>query len=265
MLGFVLLCCLVEKVTAVKSTTASPPTVANNKTITTTILPQTTTKTTTSWVNSSRVLTSQEITKQNNTTPFSFTKEPSTGRSRETSGPDPGNSGIQVQIKGNKSMTATGRNTTGEARGIVRETRNQPEATRNVVNVIIGLMISLIVIGGVAGGAVFYWFRKRHKNDRSQSDQDSLAATYSTVEKAITPDMEPTRDDQNAYEEIKDRKNPLYAGGDGFNTYEEVKARENPSYNGSDDHNTVTIKESNNPTYESMDDALKRTIEAGIS
>ena len=140
-------------VTAVKSTTASPPTVANNKTITTTILPQTTTKTTTSWVNSSSVLTSQEITKENNTTPFSFTKAPSTGRSRETS----------ATSAKHKSMTATGLqyNTTGEARGIVRETRNQPKATRNVVNVIISLMISLIVIGGVAGGAVFYWFRKR--------------------------------------------------------------------------------------------------------
>ena len=52
-------------------------------------------------------------------------------------------------------MTEPGRST-AEA-----ETGNEPKATGDVINAIIGLMISLIVIGGVVGGAVFYRYRKR--------------------------------------------------------------------------------------------------------
>lgn len=153
----------------------------------------------------------------------------------------------------------------------------------------------------VKGFAIVCLCRRRLKN-KSCRDQDRLSAAYSTPGDVSALDMKQNSVPNNnvlysdiskmeksdlsfktsengrvqsysTYDEIKDRKNPLYSSSDNPNIYEELKENKNPLYSGTasgdtekgrkrinpvyERVHTENRRKRNNPVYESMSDVMK--------
>ncbi|XP_078346119.1 uncharacterized protein LOC144631547 isoform X2 [Oculina patagonica] len=228
--------------------------------------------------------------KQNDTTTTPFTNMSTRTPDTTTRSSDftKDTSTTDLPTEQHTSTNEPGKSTATEREGL-HEARNGSAPTGNAF-VIIGVIASLIVIGGAVAGTL-YWFCKKRNMKRSNHSKSTLAVNFTSAEKTVGisnisswdmyqgkgfvsneengnneryADTRLERHYDNCVETVKESDNPMY-GRECLETsvkdgYEEIKESENPLYASS----VKTVKESENPMYESMDDKLKGNVDDGI-
>ena len=151
--------------TAVNPTTATNPNVNKNGTTTTASAEKTSSAAQS--ISKPSSVANTLFTEQSNTTPFPPTKTPTTT--------PPFTTGSDVTTKHSiESRTST--TPTGEAN--VHEERNESEAKETMTYVIIGVVTSLIVIGGAVVGTVLCFCRKWYEETRTTTERNKIKRVY---------------------------------------------------------------------------------------